>query len=169
MFDRTKPFTGKLWKVGDNIDTDQIVPSRVLTTDNKKELLQATLELVLPEFSQKVNTGDILVAGKNFGCGSSREEAVYVLKELKVGAVIAKSFARIFYRNSINLGLPAINYSNPHELGNQGDILEINLSSAKIINKKINKTFNFRPFPPYLMQFIEHGGALNLFKHQSDS
>ncbi|WP_371805764.1 LeuD/DmdB family oxidoreductase small subunit [Candidatus Lokiarchaeum ossiferum] len=151
--------SGKIWKLGDSIDTDLIVPSRVLTEQDSQKLLSATLELVFPDFVKDVQSGDIIVAGRNFGCGSSREEAVFVLKELGISCLIAESFARIFYRNSINLGLPPISFANSHELGNHGDILEIDLNDGKITNITQEKSWNFSAFPEFLREMLDQGGA----------
>ncbi len=157
--------SGRIWVLGDNIDTDLIVPSRVLTDSDPAELLSATLENLIPEFALNVKEGDILVAGRNFGCGSSREEAVFVLKELGVAAIVAKSFARIFFRNCINLGLPAIEPQRPNfkvtDIGDQGDIIEINFQTGQISNpKQKTRALNFEPFPPFLAEILKAGGIL---------
>jgi 3-isopropylmalate/(R)-2-methylmalate dehydratase small subunit len=164
-----KKISGRIWVLGDNIDTDLIVPSRVLTVNSRKELLGATLESVIPNFSSRVNQGDIIVGGKNFGCGSSREEAVFVLKELGIAAIIAQSFSRIFFRNCINLGLPAIEpmitstiKPNFSQIGEQGDVIEINFSLGEIINQSHqNEVYKFQPFPPFLKSILESGGIID--------
>ncbi|MHA1521823.1 MAG: LeuD/DmdB family oxidoreductase small subunit [Promethearchaeota archaeon] len=157
---------GRIWMLGDGIDTDLIVPSRVLTEQDPAKLLAATLENVIPSFSKQVKPGDIIVAGTNFGCGSSREEAVFVLKELGVQAVIASSFARIFFRNAINLGLSPIKLNNAPSLGAQGDIVEIKWEEGIIHNLTKDIKLNFSPFPPFLLNYVQSGGALNLLKQK---
>ena len=152
-------YSGRIWKLGDAIDTDLIVPSRVLTEQNPQKILSATLELIFPNFSKDVKPGDIIVAGINFGCGSSREEAVFVLKELGISCLIAESFARIFFRNSINLGLPPISFAKSHEIGSHGDFLEIDLTGGKIRNISQNTSWNFNPFPNFLRELLDQGGA----------
>ncbi|MHA1674450.1 MAG: LeuD/DmdB family oxidoreductase small subunit [Promethearchaeota archaeon] len=155
---------GRIWVLGDAIDTDLIVPSRVLTEQDPTKLIAATLENVIPSFADKVQPGDIIIAGTNFGCGSSREEAVFVLKELGVQAIIASSFARIFFRNAINLGLPPIKVADAPSLGIQGDVLEILWQEGIIHNHTQNIQRNFPPFPPFLQNYVISGGALNLLR-----
>lgn len=157
---------GRMWLLGDNIDTDLIVPSHVLTAADKKTLLQATLESVLPVFSSQVRLGDVIVGGKNFGSGSSREEAVFVLKELGIRAIIADSFARIFFRNAINLGLPVVTLENASKIGQHLDKIRVNLPDGIIENPKNGNKFHFSPFPSFLMQFIIKGGAIPLIKEK---
>jgi 3-isopropylmalate/(R)-2-methylmalate dehydratase small subunit len=160
-------FEGRIWILGDNIDTDLIVPSRVLTEQDPKKMALATLEVVLPEFAKSVRKGDILVGGKNFGCGSSREEAVFVLKSLGISVVIARSMARIFYRNMVNLGLPpiilpdlTIDSLTQCSLGKLGDIICIDLLSGTITGNALPKTIKFIPFPSYLRGILQAGGAI---------
>ncbi len=155
---------GRIWLLGDSIDTDLIVPSRVLTEQDPAKLLAATLENIIPSFAEQVQPGDIIVAGTNFGCGSSREEAVFVLKELGVQAIIASSFARIFFRNAINLGLPPIKVANAPSLGTQGDVVEILWQEGIIHNHTQDIQRNFPPFPPFLLNYVQSGGALNLLR-----
>ncbi len=174
MSEEKNKLKGRIWIVGDSIDTDLIVPSRVLTEQNPDKMLEATLELVIPDFYKKVKKGDFIVAGKNFGCGSSREEAVYVLKQLGVGGIIAFSFARIFFRNCINLGLlPVVikeengsQCSTPSDFGNQGDIITVDLIKSTILNHNSNKLFAFHPFSPFLQSYIDNNGALSYIKEQ---
>ncbi len=158
---------GRIWRVGDAIDTDLIVPSRVLTEQDPAKLLAATLELVFPHFSRDVKPGDIIVAGKNFGCGSSREEAVFVLKELGISCIIAENFARIFFRNCINLGLPPITSVTSQDVGKHGDNVEIDLAKGIIRNTTLNQSWTFAPFPHFLQEYLEHGGAFARIKHQA--
>lgn len=155
---------GKIWILGDNINTDDIVPSHVLTIQENSQIISATLENLIPNFSQLVNPGDWIIAGKNFGCGSSREEAVFVLKELKLGGIIAQSFARIFYRNAINSGFLVISYGKPNEIGTKGDKIKVDLIHSQIINESTKLTFNFSPFPKFLLELLKAGGLLNYNK-----
>jgi 3-isopropylmalate/(R)-2-methylmalate dehydratase small subunit len=153
---------GRIWKLGDSVDTDVIVPSRVLTEQDEKKLLAATLENVKPAFTKDVSIGDVIIAGKNFGCGSSREEAVFVLKKLGIRAIIAKSFARIFYRNCINLGLPPILLleGKPESLGEEGQTLEIDFEKGTILSQHTKKQHKFLPFPPFVQDILSAGGAI---------
>jgi 3-isopropylmalate/(R)-2-methylmalate dehydratase small subunit len=163
---------GRIWILGDDVDTDLIVPSRVLTEPDQTKLFAATLEVLIPEFSKHVQPGDIIVAGRNFGCGSSREEAVYVLKKLGIAAIIAESFARIFFRNMINLGLPplsvpglGINITKKiSSIGKQGDFITIDLSQGIIKSESTGLIANFVPFPPFLKKYLDYGGALAYIK-----
>jgi 3-isopropylmalate/(R)-2-methylmalate dehydratase small subunit len=155
---------GKIWLLGSNVSTDMIVPSRVLTTSDENELIAATLENEIPHFADRVSPGDFIVAGSNFGCGSSREEAVFVFKKLKLGGIIATSFARIFYRNAINLGFPVISVENPKQIGIQGEVIQVNLELATIQNIIQDKKFKFTPFPPFIQNFIKLGGAIEWLK-----
>jgi len=177
MNEEIKKLEGRIWIVGDSIDTDLIVPSRVLTEQNPDKMLEATLELVIPDFYKKVKKGDFIIAGKNFGCGSSREEAVYVLKQLGVGGIIAFSFARIFFRNCINLGLLPIlineeNISlcnNPSDLGNQGDLITIDLKKSTIFNNNSNKEYTFQPFSPFIKKYLDKNGAFSYIEKDIQS
>ncbi|MGB9938182.1 MAG: homoaconitase small subunit [Methanobacterium sp.] len=149
---------GKVWKFGDNIDTDVIIPGRYLRTFSLDELASHAMEGVDPDFAKNVERGDIIVADENFGCGSSREQAAVVLKHLGVAAVIAKSFARIFYRNAVNIGLPVIVADiNAKE----GDVLDVNLEKGIIENLTTEKTFNIEPFKKFMMEILKEGGLVN--------
>ncbi len=174
MREEKSKLKGRIWIVGDSINTDLIVPSRVLTEQNPDKMLEATLELVIPDFYKKVQKGDFIIAGKNFGCGSSREEAVYVLKQLGVRGIIAFSFARIFFRNCINLGLLPIvikeeddsqNFA-PSDLGNEGDLISIDLTKSTILSLNSNKKFTFHPLSPFLQSYLDKNGALSYIKEQ---
>lgn len=148
---------GKVWKFGDNIDTDVIIPGRYLRTFSLDELASHAMEGVDPDFAKNVEKGDIIVANENFGCGSSREQAPVVLKHSGVAAVVAKSFARIFYRNAINIGLPVI----VAEINaNNGDILEIDLEEGIIINVTTKETFKIEPFKKFMMDILKEGGLV---------
>lgn len=158
--------TGKVWKFGDNIDTDIIIPARYLVTQDIKELGRHCMEGISPDFSSKVSNGDIIVAGRNFGCGSSREHAPLAILGAGVSAVIAISFARIFFRNSINVGLPVLISKEAVEESNEGDILEIDLESGKIYNKTTGKEYKSEPYPPQLVEIIKSGGLTNYTKRR---
>jgi 3-isopropylmalate/(R)-2-methylmalate dehydratase small subunit len=157
---------GKVWKFGDNIDTDVIIPARYLVTKDRNELGRHCMEGVDPEFHLKVSKGDIIVAGRNFGCGSSREHAPLAIIGLGISAVIAESFARIFYRNGINVGLPVLISEDASRECNEGDILEVLLDSGKILNKTTGKEYKFQPYPPQLVEIINCGGLTNYTKRR---
>lgn len=152
-------FSGRIWKLGNAIDTDLIVPSRVLTEQNLDKIKAATLEPVFPTFSSQVQLGDMILAGTNFGCGSSREEAAFILKELGISCVIATSYARIFYRNAINLGLPPITMPHSLALGNHLDRFFINIEKGILINETQQKSHTFVGFPSFLLEYLQKGGA----------
>jgi 3-isopropylmalate/(R)-2-methylmalate dehydratase small subunit len=157
--------TGKVWKFGDNIDTDLIIPARYLNTSNPHELAKHVMEDADPEFPNKVQVGDIIVAGWNFGSGSSREHAPIALKTAGVSAVIAKSFARIFYRNSFNMGLPIFEVLESDEI-NEGDLIKIDLDNGTIHNFDTNKTYKFAPIPDFMQELIQAGGLINYAREE---
>jgi len=146
--------SGRVWKFGDNIDTDQIIPAEYLVTADRKELSKHAFAKVRPEFAKEVKEGDIIVAGKNFGCGSSREHAPLCLLGSGIKAVIARSFARIFYRNSINLGLRLIECEVE---ANDNDIIEIDFEKSEIKNLNTGKIFKFKKLPKFFEDLIEIG------------
>jgi len=150
---------GKVWLFGDNIDTDVIIPGRYLRTFSLDELSAHVMEGISTDFAKKVDKGDVIVAGWNFGCGSSREQAPVALKHAGVSAVVAKSFARIFYRNAINVGLPVIIADVDAE---EGDHLKINLEEGIIQNLTNNKSFKIEPFKKFMLKILTDGG---LVKH----
>lgn len=149
--------TGKVIKYGDNVDTDVIIPARYLNSANPKELASHCMEDIDKTFVTRVQKGDIMVGGKNFGCGSSREHAPIAIKESGIALVIAKSFARIFYRNAINTGLAILEYDGNID---EGDIVEVDFSTGKIVNLTKKEEGNFPPFPAFLQNIIEKGGLL---------
>jgi len=149
---------GKIWRFGDNIDTDVIIPGRYLRTFSLDDLASHVMEGVDPNFAKNVQKGDIIVADENFGCGSSREQAPVALKHAGVSAVIATSFARIFYRNAINIGLPVI-VANIKAY--DGDILKIDLSEGIIYNLTTHQTFKIEPFKKFMLEILEDGGLVN--------
>ena len=155
--------TGKIWKFGDNIDTDLIIPARYLNTSDPHELAKHVMEDADPEFAKKMQPGDIIVAGYNFGSGSSREHAPIALKAAGVAAVIAKSFARIFYRNSFNMGLPIFELLNTDEF-NEGNLVKIDLDKGIVTNIDTNKEYKFAPIPPFMQELIAAGGLINYAK-----
>lgn len=147
--------TGKVWKFGENIDTDVIIPGRYLRTFNPQDLADHVMEGVSSTFAKEVEKGDIIVADENFGCGSSREQAPTAIKYAGVSAIIAKSFARIFYRNAINIGLPVIIADidvNPK------DIITINLENGTITNETNSETVQIEPFKEFMLNILEDGG-----------
>ncbi len=149
---------GKALCYGDNVDTDVIIPARYLNTSNPKELAAHCMEDIDPDFLKKVKPGDIIAAGRNFGCGSSREHAPLAIKTAGISCVIAKSFARIFYRNAINIGLPIIVCDGDFH---NGDVLEVDLTAGTIVNKTTGEKYSFPPFPAFLQKIIEAGGLMN--------
>ena len=149
---------GTVFKYGDNIDTDVIIPARYCTSFHKEELAPHCLEDLDASFVQRVKPGDIIVAGRNFGCGSSRENAPLAILGAGVGAVVAESFARIFYRNSINVGLPILICPQAVKAAENGDTLSIELAEGKIVNLTRGGIFKADPFPESIREIIEIGG-----------
>lgn len=155
---------GKAWKFGNNIDTDLIIPARYLNTSDPEELAKYAMQDADPEWVDKMNEGDIIVAGENFGCGSSREHAPIALKTAGVSVVIAKSFARIFYRNAINIGLPILESKAAAEEIQEGHEVEIDLKTGSIKDLKTKKTYKAQPFPNFMQKIIDAGGLINYLK-----
>ncbi len=155
-------FKGKVWKFGDNIDTDAIIPARYLTTSDPKELAAHCMEDADPEFVAKMNPGDIILGGENFGCGSSREHAPISIKAAGISCVIAKSFARIFYRNSFNMGLPIFESRELFDAIKEGEKIHVDSAAGTITIASSKKTFRFNPIPPFMEALITDGG---LMKH----
>ena len=153
-------FNGKAIKYGDNVDTDVIIPARYLNTINKKELASHCMEDIDKDFVNKVAPGDIMVAGSNFGCGSSREHAPIAIKESGISLVIAKSFARIFYRNSINIGLAILECPEASENIKDGDKIEADLDNGIIYNRTTGESFKTNPFPEFIQKIISGGGLI---------
>jgi len=152
---------GSVHRYGDNVDTDVIIPARYLNTTNHKELAAHCMEDIDADFVKKAKKGDIMVAGSNFGCGSSREHAPIVIKESGLSCVIAKSFARIFYRNAINIGLPILECEEASEKIAAGDEVEINFDSGVITNITKSESFQAAAFPEFIKNIIASGGLLN--------
>ncbi|MHA1300009.1 MAG: 3-isopropylmalate dehydratase small subunit [Candidatus Helarchaeota archaeon] len=155
---------GKVWKFGDNIDTDIIIPGRYLTIRDPDAMASHAFEPIDPDFSKNVKKGDIIVGGRNFGSGSSREEAPFVLKQLGISAIVAESFARIFFRNAINLGLPLIEIKDISEKIQEGQEIEIDLLNGILKNLKTNEVFKSMPLPDFLMDILKAGGAIESIK-----
>ncbi len=155
---------GKVFKFLDNVDTDVIIPARYLNTPDAQELSKHCMEDIDATFVDKVNSGDIIVAGWNFGCGSSREHAPLTIKTNGVSCVVAKSFARIFYRNSINIGLPILECEQAAEEISAGDNVSIDFNSGTITNNTTGKTYTAQPFPPFIQKIIADGGLLSSIK-----
>ena len=151
---------GQVFKYGDNVDTDVIIPARYLNTPDAMELSKHCMEDIDKSFVEKVRPGDIMVAGWNFGCGSSREHAPLVIKTCGTGCVIAKSFARIFYRNAINIGLPILECPEAVDEISAGDVVEVNFDTGEIINQTTGKSYFAQPFPEFIQNIIKKGGLL---------
>ena len=152
---------GKVFKYGDNVDTDVIIPARYLNITDGFELAKHCMEDIYKEFIKNVQKGDIMVAQKNFGCGSSREHAPLVIKCAGVSCVIAETFARIFYRNAINIGLPIIECAEASKAIQAGDEVEIDFDSGMIHNITKNETYKGQAFPPFMQKIISAGGLIN--------
>jgi len=157
---------GKAIKYGDNVDTDVIIPARYLNTSEPAELAKHCMEDLDKRFLDKVGKGDIMVAGKNFGCGSSREHAPIAIKASGISCVIAETFARIFYRNAINIGLPIIECPEAAKDISDGDELAVDFESGKIANITKNKTYTGMPFPEFMQEIIAADGLIGYIKKQ---
>ncbi|NLW64443.1 MAG: 3-isopropylmalate dehydratase small subunit [Syntrophomonadaceae bacterium] len=158
--------TGRVHKFGSDVDTDAIIPARYLNTSDPAELAKHCMEDADPSFPSRVNRGDIIVADKNFGCGSSREHAPIAIKAAGVSCVIARSFARIFYRNSINIGLPILECPQCVDEVQEGDTLEVDLLQGEIRNLSREKTYLAEPFPGFMQEIIGKGGLINYVKEK---
>ena len=152
--------TGKAIKYGDNIDTDVIIPARYLNTADPGELKKHCMEDLDQTFKDRVQEGDILVAGKNFGCGSSREHAPIAIKASGISCVIAQTFARIFYRNAINIGLPIIENAEAAQAIENGHTVTVDFDKGEILDVTANKTFAITPYPPFMQEIIAAGGLM---------
>jgi len=160
--------TGKVWNFGANIDTDVIIAARYLNSSDPEHLAKYVMEDADPEFPNKLQKGDIIVAGENFGCGSSREHAPIALKAAGVAAVVAPSFARIFYRNAFNMGLPIFELPESLEI-KEGEEISINLDAGEITNNTQNKTYKFIPIPEFMQELIAAGGLINFAKQEAQA
>ncbi len=159
---------GKVFKYPDNVDTDVIIPARYLNTPDAAELAQHCMEDIAPSFVSRVSAGDVIVAGWNFGCGSSREHAPLVIKTCGTGCVIAKSFARIFYRNAINIGLPILECEQAAEEITAGDEVRVDFDTGEISDITTGKTYKAQPFPPFIQNIIRCGGLLKSLKEEGN-
>ena len=159
---------GRVFKYPDNVDTDVIIPARYLNTPDANELAQHCMEDIDKTFVQKVQKGDVMVAGWNFGCGSSREHAPLVIKTCGTGCVIAKSFARIFYRNAINIGLPILECEEAAEEIQAGDEVKVDFDTGKITDLTTGKEYTAQPFPAFIQNIIAKGGLLASLKAEAE-
>ncbi len=157
---------GNVFKYGDNVDTDVIIPARYLNSSEASELAMHCMEDIDKEFVGRVKKGDLIVAEKNFGCGSSREHAPIAIKAAGVSCVIAETFARIFYRNAINIGLPIIECPEAAKGINGGDAVEVDFDSGEIKNLTTGKTYRGQAFPPFMQKIIEAEGLINYINHK---
>lgn len=164
MTNMIKIIKGKVWRFGDDVDTDLIIPARYLNTSDPKELAAHCMEDADPSFAGKVQPGEVIVAGKNFGCGSSREHAPLAIKSAGVSCVIAQTFARIFYRNAINIGLPILESAEASAEIKEGDVVEVCLEEGKIINHSTGRTYQGKPFPDFMQKLISTGGLIPYVK-----
>jgi 3-isopropylmalate/(R)-2-methylmalate dehydratase small subunit len=157
---------GKVWRFGNDVDTDAIIPARYLNTSDPKELAKHVMEDADKDFARKVSAGDFIIAGKNFGCGSSREHAPIAIKAAGIQAVIAKSFARIFYRNAFNIGLPIFESADASEKVKEGDEIEIDADRGIIRNITTREEYNANPIPPFMQELIDAGGLIEWTKRK---
>lgn len=157
---------GRVFKYGDNVDTDVIIPARYLNSSDPAELATHCMEDIDKEFVNKVQKGDIIVANKNFGCGSSREHAPIAIKAAGVSCVIAETFARIFYRNAINIGLPIIECPEASKKIKAGDQVDIDFNTGVITDQTTGETFQGQAFPPFMQKIISEGGLINYINHK---
>jgi 3-isopropylmalate/(R)-2-methylmalate dehydratase small subunit len=157
---------GKVHKYGADVNTDVIIPARYLNVYNPAELAQHCMEDLDPDFLHKVKPGDIIIAGSNFGCGSSREHAPLAIKAAGISCIIARSFARIFYRNAMDIGLPILECADAVDKTGAGDILEVELSTGEIKNITRGLTFKAKPYPDFMLELIEAGGLIEYTKRK---
>ena len=156
---------GRVWKFGDDINTDIIIAGKhKFKILDMKELSKHAMEAIAPDFSQKIQKGDIIVAGKNFGCGSSREHAPLVLRYAGIGAIVAKSFARIFYRNAFNTGLAALECEELYDSTDERDLVQIEPEAGIVRNLSKKKEYRTKPIPPFLLKILNDGGLVEHFK-----
>jgi 3-isopropylmalate/(R)-2-methylmalate dehydratase small subunit len=156
--------TGKAHKFGDDINTDEIIPARYLNSSDPAHLAAHCMEDADPDFMKKISKGDIIVAGKNFGCGSSREHAPIAIKAANISCVIASSFARIYYRNSINIGLPIIESTEASNDIEPGNLIEVDFESGVIYNRTKDRKYQAKPYPPFMQEIMKFGGLINKIK-----
>ena len=157
---------GRVWTLGRDVDTDQIISGKYLTIIDPNELKKHVFEIALPEFAAEARPGDILVADENFGCGSSREHAPQAMRAIGVGAVVADSFARIFFRNAINLGIPTIEARGVRGIFEKGDRARIEMGAGRITNVRTGRSVTFPPLPPHLLELLEAGGLVEKVRQE---
>ena len=157
---------GKVWRYGDNIDTDVIIPARYLNSFDPKELAEHCMVDIDESFAKNVQEGDIMVGGKNFGCGSSREHAPVAIKASGIPVIIAADFARIFYRNAINIGLPILECPEAVDAVRDGDVISVDADTGAVADKTTGECFSAQPFPPFIQEIINEGGLVNRAKRQ---
>ena len=160
----TTTLKGRAWVYGDNVDTDVIIPARYLNTSDEKELAKYCMEDIDKTFAEEVKAGDIMVAGENFGCGSSREHAPIAIKASGISVIIAKTFARIFFRNAINIGLPILEHPTFSDECSKGDEIEVDLASGVVKNNTTGKEYSCNKFPAEIQDLINQGGLINYTK-----
>ncbi|HYA57823.1 MAG TPA: 3-isopropylmalate dehydratase [Thermoplasmata archaeon] len=157
---------GRVWTLGRDVDTDQIISGKYLTIIDPEELKKHVFEIALPAFAKEARAGDILVADENFGCGSSREHAPQAMRAIGVGAVVADSFARIFFRNSINLGIPTIEARGVRAVFETGDRARIEMLAGRVTNLRSGRSVSFPPLPPHLLELLEAGGLVEKVRRE---
>ncbi|MCP4681491.1 MAG: 3-isopropylmalate dehydratase small subunit [Desulfobacterales bacterium] len=160
-------FEGKVWRFGDHIDTDVIIPARFLNVSDKNELAKNCFIDTRPDFSGEVRSGDIIVAGSNFGCGSSREHAPWAIKAAGISAIIAGSFARIFYRNAFNIGLPILESEEASDFFSEGDRITVDIVTGEINGPDSGKRLVSKPIPPFMQEIIRAGGLVDYIKNKN--
>jgi 3-isopropylmalate/(R)-2-methylmalate dehydratase small subunit len=159
---------GKAWKFGDDVNTDLIIPGKYLELVDPEEMAEHAMEGIDPGFPEKIQKGDIVVGGTNFGCGSSREHAPLALKYAGVSAVVAESFARIYYRNSINIGLPALECPGITEAVDDGDVVEIDITNGTVKNVRTGAELRFTPLPGFMVEILKEGGLVTYIRNHMD-
>lgn len=157
---------GRVWKFGDDIDTDIIIPGRYLVLTDENELAKHAMEGLDPKFYSKIKEGDIILAGKNFGCGSSREHAPIALKAAGISAVVAESFARIFYRNAINVGFPLLESEKISSSFNEGDEIELDMDKGVLKNERTGKEYKVKKLPEFMLEILNNGGLIPYLKEK---
>lgn len=157
---------GKCWKFGDDVNTDEIVPGRYLNVTDEKELAGHCMEGVDPKFAQEAKPGDVIVAGSNFGCGSSREHAPLAIKAFGIQCIVAESFARIFFRNAINIGLPIAECPEAAREAQPGDVVTVDFARGTVVNRGRGKSYDFPPFSPQVQAIIDAGGLIPFTQRQ---
>jgi 3-isopropylmalate/(R)-2-methylmalate dehydratase small subunit len=160
---------GRVWTLGADVDTDQIISGKYLTIIDPEELKRHVFEIALPEFATNARAGDILVADENFGCGSSREHAPQAMRAIGVGAVVADSFARIFFRNAINLGIPTVEARGVRAIFEKGDTARIEMAAGRITNLRTGRSVSFPPLPHHLLDLLEAGGLVEKVRRELEA